>query len=57
MPPRGLAPEIQNEICLLFKAGRSYKWIAYHLKVTKGQVAGTLWRAGLCKKIERRPCQ
>lgn len=52
MTRRGLLPEVQNDICLAFKAGASYKQIAERLHVTKGQVAGTLWRHGLCKKKE-----
>lgn len=53
MPPKGLSDSTKQAICMLFKQGDSYKGIARKLLVTKGQVAGVLWRAGLCQKRER----
>lgn len=50
MKPRGLSDEIKAQICQLFLDGASYKQIASGLKLTKGQVAGVLFRAGLCQQ-------
>lgn len=48
----GLDEHLRETIINLRKYGWTYGGIASHLKLTKGQVAGVLWRAGLCKKKE-----
>lgn len=50
MSAPGLEQFVKDNIKALFLAGWSYKRIARHLKITKGQVAGVLFRAGLCQK-------
>lgn len=53
MTRQGLHAALRDEIIAQRKHfGRSYKQIAADVGVTKGQVAGVLWRAGLCEKKE-----
>lgn len=52
MSAPGLPEELKENIRSLRQHGWSYKRIARHLRVTKGQVAGVVWRAGLCQKKE-----
>jgi transcriptional regulator len=47
-----LPPATQKKIIELRKAGYSWQQIRRELKITTGQVAGVLWRAGMCKKKE-----
>lgn len=46
----GLDEATKENIKSLFLNGWSYRRISNHLRVTKGQVAGVLFRSGLCKR-------
>lgn len=50
----GIDKETQERIIRMRKEGLTYSAIQRLLKLTRGQVAGTLWRAGLCKRKEKR---
>jgi IS30 family transposase len=47
---QGLPYETRREIRELKLAGYSMNQIARKLKLTKGQVAGILWRSGMMRK-------
>lgn len=49
---RGLTDTTKAMIVVMRKHGLSYRVIGRELKITKGQVAGVLWRANLCKPKE-----
>ena len=46
---RPLPELIQAQIIRLRRRGLTYRAVAWRCKLTKGQVAGVVFRAGLCK--------
>jgi DNA-directed RNA polymerase specialized sigma24 family protein len=50
MTPRGLSTTLQQAIIRLRDEGFSYTGVARQLRLTKGQVAGVLFRAGKTRK-------